>query len=108
MIRAYKKPNAIDFGDGKALGDVGLDKPAATVTFTLEDGAKRVLDVGATAEGSNRWARDPERAGLHCHELRRQLGGLAGLKKFQSEKKDTCKSKSSSDSSPSPGMPDNE
>ena len=33
----------------------GLDKPVATVTFTLDAGAKREVKVGANAEGSSRW-----------------------------------------------------
>lgn len=56
MLRSYKGLTADNFAEaGKQPSDVGLDKPAATVTITLEDGAKKVLNVGGTAEGSSRW-----------------------------------------------------
>jgi len=58
MLRAYKALNADDFGDGKSLADTGLDKPDATVSITLKDGAgKYELLVGKTATGANRWAK---------------------------------------------------
>jgi hypothetical protein len=58
MLRAYKALNADDFGDGKSLGDTGLDKPDATVTILLKDGAgKYDLLVGKSATGQNRWAK---------------------------------------------------
>ena len=61
MIRAFKALTADDFGDGKSLADVGLDKPEATVTIQLKDGAGTyTLLVGKTATGSNRWAKRPE------------------------------------------------
>jgi hypothetical protein len=57
MLRAYKGLNADAFNDdGKQASEVGLDQPAATVTITLDDGARRVLRLGGTAEGSSRWA----------------------------------------------------
>ena len=56
-IRAYKGLNADNFAEGKTDADTGLDKPAATITITLEDGAKRILHIGKTAEGSSRWAK---------------------------------------------------
>jgi len=58
MLRAYKALNADDFADGKSLADVGLDKPEATVTISLKDGAGMyTLLVGKTSTGSNRWAK---------------------------------------------------
>ena len=61
MLRAYKALVADDFGDGKSLADTGLDRPEATVTVTLKDGAGRYqLLVGKTATGTNRWAKRPE------------------------------------------------
>lgn len=56
-IRAYKGLNADNFAEGKTDADTGLDKPAATITITLADGAKRILHIGKTAEGSSRWAK---------------------------------------------------
>jgi hypothetical protein len=56
MLRAYKGLNADGFADKeKTAADLGLDKPAATVVITLNDGAKREVKVGATAEGTSRW-----------------------------------------------------
>ncbi len=58
MVRAYKTLNADDFGDGKTLAETGLDKPDATVTIQLKDGAgKYELLVGGVATGSNHWAK---------------------------------------------------
>jgi len=56
-IGAFKSLNADNFGTDKKDSDVGLDKPTATITFTLGDGAKKTLHIGATAEGSSRWAK---------------------------------------------------
>jgi len=58
LLRAYKALNADNFADkGKTEADVGLDKPSATIVFTLKDGAKRQVRIGGTAEGSSRWAK---------------------------------------------------
>jgi hypothetical protein len=58
LLRAYKALNADNFADkGKSEADVGLDKPVATIVFTLKDGARREVRYGATAEGSSRWAK---------------------------------------------------
>ncbi len=58
LLRAYKALNADNFADkGKTEADAGLDKPFATVTFTLKDGAKREVRFGGTSEGSSHWAK---------------------------------------------------
>jgi len=58
MLRAYKALNAEDFGDGKSLAETGLDKPEATVSIQLKDGAGTFgLAIGKVATGTNRWAR---------------------------------------------------
>jgi hypothetical protein len=58
MLRAWKNLNAEDFGDGKSLADTGLEKPEATVTIELKDGAgKYELLVGSVSTGTNRWAK---------------------------------------------------
>ena len=62
MLRAYENLNADGFADGKTPADTGLDKPAATVTLTLEDGGKREIQIGKTAEGSSRWAKKSDSA----------------------------------------------
>lgn len=56
LLRAYKALNADGFAEkGKTAADLGLDKPAATLVITLNDGAKREIKVGSTAEGTSRW-----------------------------------------------------
>jgi Domain of unknown function (DUF4340) len=55
-MRAYKGLNADNFGDDKKVADVGLEKPMATISFTLDDGGKKTLHLGSNAEGSSRWA----------------------------------------------------
>jgi hypothetical protein len=56
LLRAYKALNADGFAEkGKTAADLGLDKPSATLVITLNDGAKREVKVGATAEGTSRW-----------------------------------------------------
>jgi hypothetical protein len=58
LLRAYKSLNAADFAEGKSLADTGLDKPGAKVTIKMKGGAAtHVLEVGGTAEGSNRWVK---------------------------------------------------
>jgi hypothetical protein len=58
MLRAFKVLNADDFGDGKSVAETGLDKPDATVSIALKDGAgKYDVLVGKTATGQNRWAK---------------------------------------------------
>jgi len=58
LLRAYKALNADNFADkGKTEADVGLDKPLATIQFTLKDGAKRQVRVGGTSEGSSHWVK---------------------------------------------------
>jgi hypothetical protein len=57
LLRAYKALSADGFADGKSEVDTGLDKPVATVTITLDDGAKKTLEIGKTAEGTAKWAR---------------------------------------------------
>jgi hypothetical protein len=63
LLRTYKSLNADNFAQGKTDADVGLDKPMAKLTVTLEDGGKRVIMLGSTAEGTSRWAKkdgDPQ------------------------------------------------
>jgi len=58
MLRAYKGLNADNFAaPGKTEADLGLDKPIATVTLAFNDGAKKEVLVGSTAEGTSRWAK---------------------------------------------------
>ena len=58
LLRAYKALNADNFADkGKTEADLGLDKPVATILFTLKDGAKREVRIGGTSEGSSHWVK---------------------------------------------------
>lgn len=91
FLRAYKGLNASDFAEaGKTSADLGLDKPAATVVITLNDGAKRELKVGATAEGSARWAQASGLPELVSISSWTADWAMAEPKKFQKaeEKKD--------------------
>jgi hypothetical protein len=61
LLRHYKALTADDFGDGKSVADTGLDKPEATISIVLKDGAgKYDLLVGKTSTGTNRWAKRPD------------------------------------------------
>jgi hypothetical protein len=58
MLRTYKTLNAEDFGDGKSLGETGLDKPEARVSIQLKDNAGQYeVLVGKVSTGTNRWAK---------------------------------------------------
>jgi len=58
LLRAYKALNADNFADkSKTEADTGLQKPVASVVFTLKDGAKREVRYGSSSEGSSRWAK---------------------------------------------------
>src|SRR5262249_14481703 len=58
MLRAFKALNADDFADDKSSADTGLDKPEATLSFTLKDnGGTLKLHVGKVSTGTNRYAK---------------------------------------------------
>jgi hypothetical protein len=100
MLRAFKGLNADAFNeDGKPSSELGLDQPAATVTITLDDGAKRVLQLGGTAEGSSRWAKKEGSEEAFSIGSFAADWALAEQSKFQkSEKDDKAKDEP-------PGMP---
>ena len=56
-MRAYKALSAEEFGDDKTPAETGLDKPEATVAFTLKDnaGAPKVL-LGKISTGTSHYA----------------------------------------------------
>jgi hypothetical protein len=84
LLRAYKALNADGFADkSKTASDLGLDKPSATLVITLNDGAKREIKVGATAEGTSRWVQAtgvPEFVSISSWAAE---WALADAKKFQ-------------------------
>jgi hypothetical protein len=106
MIRAYKMLNADNFADkSKTAADLGLDKPSATVRFTLKDGAKREVKVGATAEGSSRWVEVPGKNEFFSISSWAADWALAEEKKFQ---KEDASKKDAAPAAPAgmpPGMP---
>jgi hypothetical protein len=100
MLRAYKGLNADGFAEkGKTAADLGLDKPVATVTFTLNDGAKREVKVGANAEGSSRWVQATGHEELLSISSWAADWATAEPKKFQKaeEKKDGDKAEGASE-----------
>jgi hypothetical protein len=109
LLRAYKGLNADAFDeDGKQPSEVGLEQPAATLTITLDDGAKRVLKLGSTAEGSSRWAKKEGSEELFSVGSFAADWAFAELSKFQKadDKKDDKKDDDKMPSMPSmPMMP---
>jgi len=94
FLRAYKGLNADGFADkDKTPKDLGLEPPAATVLISLNDGAKREVKVGATAEGTARWVQATGLADLVSISSWAAEWALAEPKKFQKaeEKKDDKK-----------------
>ena len=101
LLRAYKALNADSFAEpGKTPAQLGLDKPSATLVITLNDGAKRDVKVGATAEGSSRWVQASGISELVSISSWAADWALAEPKKFQ-------KSEEKKDAKPAgmPGMP---
>ncbi len=91
MLRAFKSLNAADFGDDKSLEDAGLAEPLATVSITLDDGAKRELFVGANSEGSSRWAKLPSDEQVYSISSWSADWALAEPKKFQKADEEASK-----------------
>lgn len=103
MLRAYKSLNADGFAEaGKTAADVGLDKPIATVVFTLSDGAKREVQVGANAEGSSRWVKATGHDEIFSISSWAADWSTAEPKKFQ---KSDDKNKDKDKDEPPSGMP---
>jgi hypothetical protein len=102
FVRAYKGLNADNFAEkGKTPADVGLDKPIATVQFTLKDGAKRDVAVGSNAEGSSRWVKVTGSDDIWSISSWAADWAVAEEKKFQKESaKDKDKDKKDKDKKP--------
>jgi hypothetical protein len=107
MVRAYRMLNADNFAEkSKTSADLGLDKPSASVVFTLKDGGKREVQVGATSEGSSRWAKVSGKDDFFSVSSWAADWALAEPKKFQKE--DPKEAKAAPPATPhgvSPGMP---
>jgi hypothetical protein len=100
FLRAYKSLNADNFGDGKALADVGLDKPVATVNIVLDDGARRQLSIGSKSTGDNRWAKKADSDQIYSISSWTADWGTGKVDKFQ--KPDEKKDKDKKGASPAP------
>jgi hypothetical protein len=107
LLRAYKALNANAFGDDKTLADAGLEKPVATLTITLDDGAKKTLNVGSNAEGSSRWVKAD---GEQIYSISSWAGdwATADVEKFQDKKKDGDKKDGEAEDADEPGAEEDE
>ncbi len=101
FVRAYKTLNADGFAEkGKTPAELGLEKPLATIQLSLKDGAKRDISLGATAEGSSRWAKVSGSDDIWSISSWAADWATAEPKKFQ---KDTDKDKKKPDGAGAPG-----
>ncbi len=103
LLRAYKGLTADGFADKeKTPADLGLDKPTATLVITLNDGAKREVKVGSTAEGSSRWVQATGITDLVSISSWAADWATAEPKKFQTaeEKKDDAAAKPAGSAKP--------
>jgi hypothetical protein len=106
FVRAYKTLNADGFADkGKTPAEVGLEKPLAQLVLTLKDGAKREVQVGATAEGSSRWVKVSGSDDIWSISSWAADWALAEEKKFQKDDKKDAKPAEGAPGGMPPGMP---
>lgn len=91
LLRAYKSLSAGAFGDDKKPADVGLNEPKATLTIEMKDGAKHVLTVGDTAEGTNRWVQASGKDTIFSVSSWSADWATAAVSKFQDKKKEEKK-----------------
>jgi hypothetical protein len=104
LIRAYKSLNGDNFADkSKTASDLGLDKPVGTIVFTLKDGAKREIKVGASSEGTSHWAEVSGKPEFYSISSWAADWASATEKKFQ--KDDAKKDDAAGGGEPPPGMP---
>ncbi|MGC4090981.1 MAG: DUF4340 domain-containing protein [Polyangiaceae bacterium] len=86
LVRAYRTLSADNFAEkSKTAADLGLEKPAATLVFTLKDGAKREVKVGSTAEGTSRWVQVTGKSEFFSISSWAADWALAEEKKFQKD-----------------------
>lgn len=102
-LRAFKTLSADDFGDGKGVDVTGLDKPAATVTVTLKDGAGTYkLKVGKVSTGSSRYAQKEGSDTVYSIASWPSEWALAEVSKFQ--KSDDAKDTGAPPADPHQGL----
>jgi hypothetical protein len=106
LVRTYKSLTALDFAQNKTAAELGLDKPTATVTFVLDDGAHKIVRVGNTGSSSDRWAQVEGISDFYTIAQYSADWVTSKVDKYQKpdEKKDK-KDKKSGGSAPPPGMP---
>lgn len=93
MVRAYKSLNASDFADGRPAAEVGLEKPAATVTIDMkEDAASYVVRVGDNSKGSSRWIQTNTSDQIFSVSSWTSDWAVADVSKWQDKKKDDATS----------------
>jgi hypothetical protein len=56
-VRSLQTLNADDFADGKSDGEVGLDKPAGSLTVDLNEGSPITLTIGGETPSKGRWVK---------------------------------------------------
>lgn len=90
LVRAYKTLTAEDYADGKSDADTGLDKPAATITFSRKEGDPVKVEVGKTSTGESRYLRTPGKPQAFVVSSWAAGWAVAKTEKFQKpeEKKD--------------------
>jgi hypothetical protein len=106
LVRTYKSLTALDFAQNKPAAEVGLEKPTATVTFVLDDGAHKIVHLGNPGSSSDRWAQVEGVSDFYTIAQYSADWVTAKVDKYQKpdEKKDK-KDKKSGGSAPPAGMP---
>ncbi|MGC4063696.1 MAG: DUF4340 domain-containing protein [Polyangiaceae bacterium] len=107
VVRAFKSLTALDFGQNKQAADVGLDKPTATITIVLEDGAHKVVRFGNTGSSSDRWAQVDGSNELYTIAQYTADWVTADVEKYQKpdDKKKGDKDKKDGNGDAAPSMP---
>jgi hypothetical protein len=105
LVRAFKALTALDFAQGKTATELGLDKPTATVTFVLDDGARKTVHFGNTGSSSDRWAQMEGSPDFYAIPQYTADWVTAKLDKYQKPDEKNKKDKKSGDSAPPPSMP---
>ncbi|HEY3234914.1 MAG TPA: DUF4340 domain-containing protein [Polyangiaceae bacterium] len=93
LLRAYKALSAVDFTRDKSASDTGLSKPAATITFHFKDGGRKVLQLGATSQGTSRWVKRVDESEIFSISSWAADWATGKEEKFQKGKEDASKKK---------------
>jgi len=104
MVRSFKSLTALDFAQGKTAAELGLEKPAASVTFVLADGAHKVVHLGNAGTSSDRWAKLEGNSDFYTIAQYTADWVTAKVDKFQKPDEKNKKDKKGGDSEPPPAM----